>query len=237
MSVPDENSNLNPPPPARRPSNRRRGRRGGRGRQPRSTPKIPAAPAAGEAAAAPESDETFAADNCGNETEISPAPDRQPEAAPAAPVENAPAENTRGEPGPPREARQFSSRPPSRVQEPRRPNPRPAYVKPADFRPADISAVSQAVELATQIAESLKQVTDQLDEILELVELAERQKLADEREIDQLRRALRRIQPPRYSRDEPREPRDSREPRLQRPPRGEPPESSEPDELREPHDD
>jgi len=80
-------------------------------------------------------------------------------------------------------------------------------------------------------------VTDQLDEILELVELAERQKLADEREIDQLRRALRRIQPPRYSRDEPREPRDSREPRAQRPPRGEQPESNEPNELREPHDD
>ena len=38
---------------------------------------------------------------------------------------------------------------------------------------------------------------DQLDEVLELVEVAERQKLADEREIDELRRALRRIQPPR----------------------------------------
>ena len=45
--------------------------------------------------------------------------------------------------------------------------------------------------------ESLKHTIDQLDEILELVELAERQKLADEREIDELRRALRRIQPPR----------------------------------------
>src|ERR1035437_3161200 len=234
MSVPDENSNLNPTAAARRPSNRRRGRRSGRGRPPRPTLKNAAAPAAGEASAAPESDETSAADNSGNETEISSATDRQPEA----PVENAPVETTRDKPGQPREARQFSTRPPPpRVQEPRRPNPRPPYVKPADFRAADISAVSQAVELATQIAESLKQVTDQLDEILELVELAERQKLADEREIDQLRLALRRIQPPRYSRDEPREPRDSREPRAQRPPRGEQRESNEPGELREPHDD
>src|ERR1019366_10702479 len=112
MSVPDENSNLNPPAAVRRPSNRRRGRRGGRGRQPRPAPKNPASPAAGEASAAPESDETSAADNSGNETEISSATDRQPEAAPGAPVENAPAETTRGEPSRPREPRQFSSRPP-----------------------------------------------------------------------------------------------------------------------------
>src|SRR5450759_4542561 len=103
MSVPDENSNLNPAAAARRPSNRRRGRRGGRGRQPRPAPKNATAPAAGEASTAPESDETSAAENLGNETEISVATDRQPEA----PVENAPAESTRGEPGRPREPRQF----------------------------------------------------------------------------------------------------------------------------------
>ena len=66
---------------------------------------------------------------------------------------------------------------------------------------------------------------DQLDEVLELVEVAERQKLADEREIEELRRALRRIQPPRRElpppppsrgprRDEPR--RDYREPNQRR---------------------
>jgi hypothetical protein len=61
------------------------------------------------------------------------------------------------------------------------------------------SAISRAVEEVTQIAESLKQTLAQMEEVLELVELAERQKLGDEREIDSLRRALRKIQ---YPRDE-----------------------------------
>jgi hypothetical protein len=52
---------------------------------------------------------------------------------------------------------------------------------------------------ATEIAEGLRELVDRIDEILELVEVAERQKLADERELDNLRRALRRIQPPRQS--------------------------------------
>lgn len=59
------------------------------------------------------------------------------------------------------------------------------------------SAVSRAVEEVTQIVESLKQTLAQMEEVFELVELAERQKLGDEREIDSLRRALRKIQYPR----------------------------------------
>jgi hypothetical protein len=85
---------------------------------------------------------------------------------------------------------------PERRQEPPRSKP---WVKPADFRPADTSAIHQAVVHATEIAESLRELTDRIDEILELVEVAERQKLADERELDNLRRALRRIQPPRQA--------------------------------------
>jgi hypothetical protein len=64
------------------------------------------------------------------------------------------------------------------------------------------SAIGRAVEEATQIAELLKQTLDQMEEVLELVELAERQKLADEREIESLRRALRRIHQPRGERQE-----------------------------------
>jgi len=41
-----------------------------------------------------------------------------------------------------------------------------------------------------------------MEEVLELVELAERQKLADEREIESLRQALRKIQQPRGERRE-----------------------------------
>jgi multidrug resistance efflux pump len=69
------------------------------------------------------------------------------------------------------------------------------WVKPADFRPAEDTAIHEAVAHATFIANALKELHDQMDEVLKLVEIAERQKLADEREIDELRRALRRIQP------------------------------------------
>jgi hypothetical protein len=59
------------------------------------------------------------------------------------------------------------------------------------------SAISQAVSEVTHIIEGLRQSLVQMEEVLELVELAERQKLTDEREIDSLRRALRRIHHPR----------------------------------------
>jgi uncharacterized protein YjiS (DUF1127 family) len=59
------------------------------------------------------------------------------------------------------------------------------------------SAISQAVNEVMQIIESLKHVVGQMEEVLELVELAERQKLADEHEIESLRRALRQLQRPR----------------------------------------
>ena len=126
-----------------------------------------------------------------------------------------------------------------RRPEPQRELPRPKpWAKPADFRPAEASAISQAVEHATEIAGSLKQMIDQLDEVLELVEVAERQKLADEREIEELRRALRRIQPPRREqqpppprgprRDEPRRDEPRRDAREQNQRSEEPPVSREP---------
>lgn len=66
------------------------------------------------------------------------------------------------------------------------------------------SAISQASRHVSEIVESLKQILDQMEEVLELTEVAERQKYADEREIDSLRRALRQLQLPRgaRSRDE-----------------------------------
>ncbi len=68
---------------------------------------------------------------------------------------------------------------------------------------APSSAISQAIEEVTGIVESLKQALDQMEEVLELVELAERQKLADEREIESLRQALRKIHQPHGDRREP----------------------------------
>lgn len=58
---------------------------------------------------------------------------------------------------------------------------------------ANGSAISQAVAEATEIVESLRQTLVQMEEVLELIEVAERQKLGDEREIESLRRALRQL--------------------------------------------
>ena len=101
-----------------------------------------------------------------------------------------------------REPRRDDRRDDRRDERPPSPPPRvsPAqrqWVKPADFRPAEASAISEAVQHATFIANALKDLHDQMDEILELVEVADRQKLVDERELEEFRRALRRIQPQR----------------------------------------
>jgi len=56
------------------------------------------------------------------------------------------------------------------------------------------SPLMQAADDAADIIESLKQTLAQMEEVLELIELAERQKLIDEREIEALRRQLRQIQ-------------------------------------------
>jgi len=222
--------------PSARPAGRRRGRRGGRGRPraprpPGEKPDVAAeelapTPEAAEpgmvhdAAVEPETE----ADTSGGFREPHPEEpgdamppeemshshaERLSEAAPEPPVEMPPVQEPERERE--RERRPERQERPDRQERParpeyRRPEPKP-WVKPADFRPAEISAISQAVAHATEIAESLKHTIDQLDEILELVELAERQKLADEREIDELRRALRRIQPPRFQQQAPRGPR------------------------------
>jgi len=57
------------------------------------------------------------------------------------------------------------------------------------------SAIGQTVEEVRQIVESLEQSLEQMVEVLRLVELAEQQKFADEREIESLRRALHKLQP------------------------------------------
>jgi predicted RNase H-like nuclease (RuvC/YqgF family) len=59
------------------------------------------------------------------------------------------------------------------------------------------AAISKAIEEVSQIVEGLKSALDQMEEVLELVELAERQKIEDEREIESLRQALRQLHRPR----------------------------------------
>jgi len=82
------------------------------------------------------------------------------------------------------------------------PSPAAPVSPPPDTAPGS-SAISQAIEEATRIVKLLKQTLDQMEEVLELVEMAERQKLADEREIESLRQALRKIHQPPHNQREP----------------------------------
>lgn len=67
--------------------------------------------------------------------------------------------------------------------------------KPSGPLPAgEGSAIQKAVDEVANIVDTLNQTLAQMEEVLELVELADRQKLADEKEIESLRRALRQIQ-------------------------------------------
>jgi hypothetical protein len=66
-----------------------------------------------------------------------------------------------------------------------------------DFRPASPAAVADAIAEVNHVISSLKQVLDQMEEVLETLELAEVQKSADEREIQSLRNALRQFERPR----------------------------------------
>ena len=73
------------------------------------------------------------------------------------------------------------------------PAPAPARPERRDFRPASPAAVTEAIDEVNRIIVSLKQVLDQMEEVLETLELAEVQKNADEREIQSLTQALRQM--------------------------------------------
>lgn len=217
--MPDEQSNLNSPAP-RRPASgnsRRRGRRGGRGRIPRPAAAKPGAPGAEEIsptaeAVEPATPPTESAEHAEHEAEATggfrephsdvPEGFSSHEDAPTAETHE-PEPVAEAAPAPPREPRREQQRRDERRDlRPPQPPPRvpPAqrqWVKPADFRPAAPTAISQAIEHALFIATALKELHDQMDEVLELVEIAERQKIVDERELEEFRRALRRIQPQR----------------------------------------
>jgi len=64
-------------------------------------------------------------------------------------------------------------------------------------RQAPNGGVQKAIGEVNHIIETLKESLDEMEEVLETLELAERQKDVDEREIESLRRALRHLQQPR----------------------------------------
>jgi len=80
---------------------------------------------------------------------------------------------------------------------PRRETPRPPVSRHEPRPPTQAqvtSAIAEAIEDVYNITEVLKKVLEDLDELLETLELAERQKIEDERELDNLRRAIRQLQ-------------------------------------------
>jgi len=70
---------------------------------------------------------------------------------------------------------------------------------PLDRQPASQAAVQKAIEEVTQVIETLRTTMDEMEDVLETLELAERQKIADEQEIETLRRSLRQLHRPRES--------------------------------------
>ncbi len=68
---------------------------------------------------------------------------------------------------------------------------------PRERHPAAPAAVQGAIEEVTRIIETLRATLDDMEEVLETLELAERQKNADEQEIETLRRGLRQLHRPR----------------------------------------
>jgi len=64
-------------------------------------------------------------------------------------------------------------------------------------QPAAPANVRGAIDEVNHVIEKLRESLDDMEEVLETLELAERQKDADEHEIDSLRRALRQVNRPR----------------------------------------
>ena len=182
------------PDPLRR---RRRGSRGGRGRSRRPAPN----PAHSEGAAPPDKEELEPAEGADfvaepeTKTAVPAEAQRDSKVDAVASVEAAPVTEERApRPAPSRPpAQRTQDYRPQREPRPQRPPPPPPPPEPEPRRPG--SAVAHAVEDVYNIVETLKKVMEELDELLETLELAERQKIEDERELDNLRRAMKQLSP------------------------------------------
>jgi hypothetical protein len=83
------------------------------------------------------------------------------------------------------------------AREPDPSRPEPARPEPPPQREPEPFAVSKAIDQVNYVIEDLKKVLGEMEELLETLELAERQKIDDERELESLQRALRRLHHPR----------------------------------------
>lgn len=188
--VPDEQPKAAPEQSASpaSPGPRRRSRRGGRRHSRRREPRPPGSPPA----QSPEATD-FASDKTSEEDE--------PQVHPLAPTAESanstiPAEVTEQKLPPLRPAPVVRARDQQRQREP---HPRePQKESPADRQAGPKNhSITQAIEQVNEIISELKSALDEMDDVLETLELAERQKIDDEREIENLQRALRRLNRPR----------------------------------------
>lgn len=70
----------------------------------------------------------------------------------------------------------------------------PSSPRQEEQRPSQAQPIRRAIEEVSQIVLSLKTVLSEMEEVLELLEMAEVQKEVDEREIAALQQALSRLQ-------------------------------------------
>jgi hypothetical protein len=170
--APDQEPEPGSAPPERpgTPQPRRRGRRAGRGRRGRG--QRPSLPPAQE-----------------------PPPPGEEPAEPIQPVSE-PALVESGIAAPPiRELQPTSPALPGQVLD--QPYHAPLVREPRPASPASPASVQQAIEVVNHIIETLRGTLDDMEEVLETLELAERQQNAGEQEIETLRRGLRQLHRPR----------------------------------------
>ncbi len=96
------------------------------------------------------------------------------------------------EPGQPSEPPSASIERPERSREPESPIPLHQPLQPASG-----ASIEKAIEEVSAIVEALRTSLDEMEEVLELLEVFERQKNVDERELESLRRAVRQMHRPR----------------------------------------
>jgi hypothetical protein len=101
------------------------------------------------------------------------------------------------------ERQRDEARPPQRERRDERERPRtpppPARGPSREFRRAAPASVQDAVFEVHRIVEMLSEALEDMESVQQTLELAEREKNADEREIDSLRRSLSQMRRPRES--------------------------------------
>jgi len=147
----------------------------------------------------------------GDQPDFTGGRDAAPSAARLKPRDGTRREDSRGEAG---ETGTGPARERWREREDRRPEPsvaarapfrppapereeRPVTPPPPPAQPASPAAIREAIDEVTQVLESLRLAIEDLEDVADTLELAERQKTADEQEIEALKRALRQFRGPR----------------------------------------